>query len=100
VAPDGRVGPHSITATYGGDGKINQSTSQAVSQTVNQAGTTLSLGSTPTPNPSSVGQTVTFTATVTVKSPGAGTPTGKVTFKDGSSVLGTVRCADDSHRHQ
>src|SRR2546429_6025270 len=26
---------------------------------------------------------------VTAKSPGAGTPTGTVTFKDGSSILGT-----------
>src|SRR5439155_702363 len=35
------------------------------------------------------GQPVTFTATVTAKSPGAGTPTGTVTFKDGSITLGT-----------
>jgi len=35
------------------------------------------------------GQPVTFTATVAAKSPGAGTPTGTVTFKDGSSTLGT-----------
>jgi len=35
------------------------------------------------------GQSVTFTATVTAKSPGAGTPTGTVTFKDGPSTLGT-----------
>jgi len=35
------------------------------------------------------GQAVTFTATVKAKSPGAGTPTGTVTFKDGPSTLGT-----------
>src|SRR5207253_9564357 len=35
------------------------------------------------------GQPVTFTATVAAKSPGAGTPTGTVTFKDGLSTLGT-----------
>ncbi|HMF36072.1 MAG TPA: Ig-like domain repeat protein, partial [Isosphaeraceae bacterium] len=34
-------------------------------------------------------QSVTFTATVSVNSPGAGTPTGTVTFKDGATVLGT-----------
>jgi len=32
---------------------------------------------------------VTFTATVLPTSPGAGTPTGTVTFYDGSTVLGT-----------
>src|SRR5262249_1011568 len=35
------------------------------------------------------GQTVTFTATVSVTAPGAGTPTGTVTFLDGGSTLGT-----------
>src|SRR6202158_1428998 len=37
-------------------------------------------------NPSLVGQSVTFTATVSVSS---GTPTGTVTFKDGTATLGT-----------
>jgi len=37
-------------------------------------------------NPSIVGQSVTFTATVTSKN---GSPTGVVTFSDGSTVLGT-----------
>ena len=32
---------------------------------------------------------MTFTATVAVASPGAGTPTGTVTFKDGTTTLGT-----------
>jgi hypothetical protein len=32
---------------------------------------------------------VTFTATVTATAPGAGIPTGTVTFKDGSTTLGT-----------
>ena len=32
---------------------------------------------------------MTFTATVTVVAPGAGTPTGTVTFKDGATTLGT-----------
>ncbi|MDQ3814371.1 MAG: Ig-like domain-containing protein, partial [Armatimonadota bacterium] len=32
---------------------------------------------------------VTFTATVTPVAPGAGTPTGTVTFRDGATVLGT-----------
>ena len=40
-------------------------------------------------NPSTVGQSVTFTATVTPNS-GSATPTGSVTFKDGSTTLATV----------
>ena len=32
---------------------------------------------------------MTFTATVTVQAPGAGTPTGTVTFMDGATTLGT-----------
>src|SRR5439155_14236063 len=40
------------------------------------------------PNPSTYGQTVTFTATVTAK-PGAGTPSGNVTFWDGPVGTGT-----------
>lgn len=38
------VGPHSITAVYGGDSGFNQSTSAALSQTVNKAAATLALG--------------------------------------------------------
>jgi len=37
-------------------------------------------------NPSAFGQSVTFSATVSPK--GAGTPTGSVTFRDGSRILG------------
>lgn len=42
---------------------------------------------TSSPNPSSVGQAVTFTATVSSSS---GTPTGKVTFLNGTATMGTV----------
>jgi len=41
-------------------------------------------------NPSSFGQAVTFTATVNAVSPGSGTPTGTVTFYDGSTTLGSA----------
>ncbi|MFD0169524.1 Ig-like domain-containing protein, partial [Streptomyces decoyicus] len=46
--------------------------------TVAQASTTTTVTS--APDPSVVGQPVTFTATVAPVSPGAGTPTGTVTF--------------------
>src|SRR5437868_9466629 len=41
-------------------------------------------------NPSIVGSPVTFTAVVRAVSPGQITPTGTVTFLDGSTTLGTV----------
>jgi hypothetical protein len=54
---------------------------------VNKASTTTTLSS--SANPSAIGQPVTFTATVNVVAPAAGTPTGTVTFRDGSTTLAT-----------
>jgi hypothetical protein len=81
------VAGHSITADYGGDTDFNSSDSSALSQTVNQDATTAAIAT--SANPSVSGQTVTFTATVTANAPGAGIPTGTVTFLDGSTTLGT-----------
>jgi uncharacterized repeat protein (TIGR03803 family) len=78
------VGTLTITASYGGDAASAKSTSPALTQVVNQATSTTTIVS--SVNPSKVGQKVKFTATVT--SPTT-TPTGTVTFKDGSTVLGT-----------
>ena len=80
------LGGHSITAVYAGDSNFTGSTSSALSQTVNQAATTTTISS--SLNPSTVGQSVTFTANVSVSAPGAGAPTGNVTFKDGATTLG------------
>jgi Bacterial Ig-like domain (group 3) len=82
------VASHSITAVYSGDPNFTTSTSTALSQTVNQDGTTTALVS--SVNPSVYGQMVTFTATVSAKSPGSGTPTGSITFSRGSTVFITV----------
>ena len=60
-----------------------------------QAATTTALSS--DHNPSNPGQTVTFTAYVTVTPPGSGTPTGKVTFYDGSTAMGTVALDGTGH---
>src|SRR5262245_66032560 len=71
------------------------STSPALTQTVNGStiiSTTTSL--TAAPNPSAFGQTVAFTATVSPSS-GTGTPTGGVTFIDGSTVLGSSTLASN-----
>ena len=78
------VGSHSITASYGGDANFNGSTSPRLTQTV-KYGTTTSVSS--SLNPSVFGQSVKFTATVTANSPGTGTPSGKVTFKDGETAI-------------
>ena len=40
-------------------------------------------------NPSVSGQSVTFTAAITVNAPGAGIPTGTVTFYDNGTAIGT-----------
>ena len=79
--------PHSITAVYTGDPNFLTSTSNTVSQVVNQDSTATTLS--PSQNPSVFGQQVTFTATVTAEAPGSGTPTGTVTFEDGTTSLGT-----------
>ncbi|MBI2828240.1 MAG: Ig-like domain repeat protein, partial [Acidobacteria bacterium] len=77
------AGDHVITVTY--SGAVAFKTSQgATTQTVNKAATTTALGS--STDPSAFGESVTFTASV---SSSAGTPTGPVTFKDGTTTLGT-----------
>jgi hypothetical protein len=59
-----------------------------VSVLLNTGGTFLKTSS--SLNPSHVGESVTFTTTVKQSVPGTGVPTGTVTFKDGSTALGTV----------
>lgn len=82
------AGTHSITAVYSGDAVFATSTSATVSQVVNRANTTTSLIA--SPNPVARRADVTLTATVTAVAPGAGTPTGTVTFRDGTTVIGTA----------
>jgi hypothetical protein len=85
------TGDRSITAVYDGDANFAASTTSSLAQTVNKSDTIMGLTS--SSNPSKAGQTVTFTATVDVTSPGAGTATGSVTFKDGTT---TISCAAGS----
>src|SRR5262249_45879150 len=82
------VGTHALTASFFGTTGFANSTSASVAVTVSRAATTLTLGS--SVNPAVTGQAVTFTARVAAVAPGAGTPTGTVTFRDGSAILGTV----------
>src|SRR5439155_14434099 len=81
------VGAHSITAVYNGDTIFNMNTSSVLTQTVNQADSTNTLTS--SANPSVFGQPVIFTNTVSAVSPGAGTPTGTVTFSVDGTPLAT-----------
>jgi len=77
-------GGHSITAIYSGDSIYASSTSAPLTQSVNPNSSIANIGS--SINPSALGQPVIFTAMVTSSS---GNPTGTVSFKDGSVVLGT-----------
>src|SRR5260370_9104528 len=79
------MGATTSPGEYSGDSVFAGSTSPALTQAV-QAITTTAV--TASANPSVPNQPVTFTASVT-PSPGAGTPTGTVTFKDGATTLGT-----------
>src|SRR5207248_936522 len=80
------VGAHSVTAYYNGDTSFLPSTSAAAPQQVNKAATTTAAAS--SPNPAVFGAAVTLSAAVAVVDPGAGTPTGTVTFYDGTTCLG------------
>jgi hypothetical protein len=82
------VATHAISVSYLGDANFLASPgSLAGGQVVNKAPTSTSLSS--APNPSFFGDGVTLTASVTVPPPGAGVPTGIVTFTDGTTVVGT-----------
>jgi len=89
-----KVASHSIVAVYNASANFSGSTSPAITQIVNRASTTTTLTS--TPNPSTRGTAVTFTATVL----GAygGTPSNTVTFKDGTTTIGSVVLSSTSHQ--
>jgi Bacterial Ig-like domain (group 3)/FG-GAP-like repeat/FG-GAP repeat len=79
------LGSHSITASYSGDSNFNAGVSSVLTQVVAMASTTTTLSG--SPNPAAVGQNVTFTATVNPAT--SGTPTGTVSFFDGSTQIGS-----------
>ncbi len=86
--------PHSISASYSGDGNFAAIPEPVVvpfSQTVNQASTTTTVSASPISG-DIYGQTITLTASVTVNAPSAsGIPDmGTVTFYDGSAATGIL----------
>lgn len=82
------VGISPIVAVYAGGGSFTGSTSTGWALTVTKAATTTTL--TASPNPSTFGESVTLTALVALVSPSERRPTGSVTFKKGSEVLGSA----------
>jgi len=88
-------GTDSLTAVYSpGSTNFAASTSPVVTVNVSSAATTTAVtASTPT----LLGTSVILTATVAPVAPGAGTPTGTVTFYDGSAQVGTPQPLTGSH---
>jgi hypothetical protein len=79
------IGSHSITAVYGGNSTYGSSTSNVVNQKV-KSKTVCTWPS--KPNPCNWGQPCIFNVQIGCQSPGTGTPTGSVTFYDGSNNIG------------
>jgi sugar lactone lactonase YvrE len=81
------VGSHAITANYSGDTFYAAAQSFVLNQQITAfAAPTVSLSS--TLNPATVNNTVTFVSSVV--GTGGTTPTGTVTFKDGTTTLGAI----------
>ncbi len=83
-----QIGSHTIVATYAGDTDFSGNTGNDT-VTVQPAATSTTVTSSANPGP--IGAPVTYTATVGVLSPGTGTPTGNVSFKDNGSPVGTCQ---------
>jgi hypothetical protein len=81
------VGTHSLTAAYSGDNSFTASTSSPpTAVTITIAATTTTATSSAASIP--IGQPITVTATIATQSSGVA-PTGTVTFKVGSTTIGT-----------
>ncbi|MBA3915940.1 MAG: VCBS repeat-containing protein, partial [Acidobacteriales bacterium] len=78
-----------VAGDFNGDGSpddvLANDTSANLSVLLNTGGTL--MRTTSSVNPSKVGQSVTFTTQVKASLSGTGTPTGTVTFKDGSKSI-------------
>jgi hypothetical protein len=79
------VGTHTITAVYSANTDFAASTSAGIGELTIPAVTNTTLTS--SANPSTDGESLTFTAKVTDAT--GPTPTGTVTFKNGTSIMGT-----------
>ncbi len=87
------AGTYTWTATYAGSAANNPAThacNQPSETFLVRAPVSTTTAVSTSPNPSLVGEPFTITATVTSSDSSAGTPTGQVTFRDGTTVLGTA----------
>ncbi|MGA7157710.1 MAG: Ig-like domain-containing protein [Acidobacteriaceae bacterium] len=80
-----KAGSYSISASYGGDSTYGTAVSSTVTEVVTAATATLSLST--SASPVATGASVTFTAKATG---GGATPSGTVTFLNGTAALGTA----------
>jgi hypothetical protein len=78
-------GTHSLHASFAGIEPFTASASGTVSETVNKDATTTTLGLEVVS-----GSFVVLTANVVPAAPGSGTPTGTLTFFDGTTIIATV----------
>ncbi|HLJ73310.1 MAG TPA: Ig-like domain repeat protein, partial [Thermoanaerobaculia bacterium] len=87
------VGTHVVSASFAGDGVTIASSSGSLTggQTVIPADSATTLTS--SANPVVSGQPITFTANVGAIAPGAGSPTGSVTFSIDDAPIGTAPMA-------
>jgi hypothetical protein len=90
-------GSHSVRAEYVGNFNFDGSTA-TTSQTIEDIGTVTGIES--SANPSTYGQDVTLTAVVSAASTSTGSPTGTVTFTEGTTVLGTGTVATVGGRQE
>ena len=79
------IGSHTITAAYGGNSSYDVATSAPLGQVVGKIPTAITLSQSALTQ--LLNNVVTFAATVTAPSP---TPTGTVTFLEGTTALGTT----------
>jgi hypothetical protein len=84
------VGVHALTARFAGIAPFTGSTSAAVSETVTKAATMTTLFAEVECLNFDGSEEVFLEASVVPVAPGAGMPTGTVTFRDGDRVLGTA----------
>lgn len=78
------IGSHSISARYSGDGNNSSATSSVVAVSIGKSTPTLSL----TSSASTLNEQAPLTLTATLT--GGVSPTGSISFRDGSSTLATV----------
>lgn len=86
------VGEHALQAEFGGSRNFITSTSNQATVTVDRADTITRLSAAPMEG--DPGEEVTLTATVAPVAPGAGAPSGTVTFADGEMVLGEAEITE------